>query len=439
LEARKFEKASKFVEFYKYICDIFGFEPKKEVLESPYFYLGGTEMTKDEKQKYIDDNINKLPLTRGQSYTLSKYLNQLYGIGIKEYKNRKNLTRYRHSIDAEKIKKFKSENPTMSNSEIGKIFGLHKNTVQYMTKKNILDNINESFGKQDSLPAFIRHQLELIYKPLGMWGKAPNPNDDCETNTGVIGIFPHSENDVWSILNRFDTNSKVREKMHQIFLQSSPIDVSQRAFENWIEENRDNLFGPDGKYTKELVDLNIITVESGNKNEEYAVDILKKRFPDVPVKRYCSGDVRDTKKGIDITVEHPSGNFNIQVKPFININSYVEPDGDTFFEVKTYLDVNKYSERNVNVFMFVDSTNQKFILFKNKKNKIGQMPYKVVRFYEPPLYTNMTFVTKEKPKSKKIDPTNPIFGVETDVLKNLEFRKSQIDKQIEKRKNQSPK
>ena len=154
---------------------------------------------------------------------------------------------------------------------------------------------------------------------------------------------------------------------------------------------------------------------------------------------YFTKEFLETKKGIDITVEHPTGSFNVQVKPFISVNSFVEPDGDTFFEVKTYLDINKYSEKNVNVFMFVDVPKSEFILFKNKKNKIGQMANNIVRFYEPPLYTNMVFDTKEKRKSKKFEPTNPIFGVETDVLKNLEFRKSQIDKLIQKQKDLSPK
>jgi glutamine synthetase len=163
-----------------------------------------------------------------------------------------------------------------------------------------------------------------------------------------------------------------------------------------------------------------------------AVDILKQRFPNNEIKRYCSGDIRDTKKGIDIVIVSSNKDITLQVKPFVKVESYVEPDGDTFFEVKSYLDANKYSERNVNIFMFVNYETKEFILFKNKKTKIGQMRGNITRFYEPPLYTNMTFVSKQKRRYKNLAPTDSLFDVNTDMLKNLEFRKSQIEKMIGK-------
>ena len=300
--------------------------------------------------------------------------------------------------------------------------------------------LEENFRKNkstDSFAAFIRRQLESIYRPLGMWGHAPNPNDDCETGLGVIGIFPHSENDTWSILNRFDTNSKVKAKLHELFIDTDPEDTSTYEFQNWIEENRDDLFGPDGSVTQTLVNLNLETIRSGNRNEEYALQILSQKFPNTRIKRYCAGDVRDTKKGIDMTIEHPTKSFNVQVKPYIRVGSFFEPDGDTFFEVTSYLEVNKYSEKNVDVFMFVNAELNKFILFKNKKNKIGQMRNNIIRFYEPPLFTNMTFVTKEKRKTKNFDDTDTLFGLETDLEKNLEFRRQQIEKLLNKLKQKS--
>jgi hypothetical protein len=268
-------------------------------------------------------------------------------------------------------------------------------TNETILRKKI-KTILESYESSGSLSKFIRHQLELIYKPLGMWGRAPNPNDDCQTNVGVINIFPHSENDKWSILNRFDTNLKVKKRLEILFTQNNEQIPSSISFENWIEQNRNDLFGPDGKYTKDLVDLNMDTIINGNKNEEYAVEVLKQRFPGTNIKRYCSGDIRDTIKGIDIKVEHETRPFNVQVKPIINVNSYSEPDGTTFFEVTCYLDTSKYSEKNVDVFMFVNSKRNHFILFKNKKNKITQIESNLIRFYEPPIYTNMNLKTEEK-------------------------------------------
>lgn len=293
------------------------------------------------------------------------------------------------------------------------------------------ENINESYRKTDPLPSFIRSQLQAIYQPLGMWGQAPNPNDDCQTDLGVIGVFPHSQNDIWSILNRFDTNVKVRTKLNQLFMDTNPEDSSSNGFQNWIKSNRDDLFGPDGLYTQQLIDLNLDTILSGNRREEYALEVLQTKFPDVKIKRYCSGDVRDTKKGIDITVEHPTSPLNIQVKPFISVNSYFEPDGDTFFEVKSYLEVNKYSEKNVQVFMFVNSDLNEYILFKNKKTKIGQMTNNIIRFYEPPLHTNMTLETKQKRKRNKFEDTDKIFGLDTSLEKNLKFRSQTIQKLLQ--------
>jgi P pilus assembly chaperone PapD len=84
--------------------------------------------------------------------------------------------------------------------------------------------------------------------------------------------------------------------------------------------------------------------------------------------------------------------------------------------------------------MFVNSESEEFILFKNKKTKIGQMRNNITLFYEPPLYTNITFVNKQKRKSKTLTPTDTLFNVDNDTLRNLEFRKAQIEKMIEKLK-----
>ena len=93
-----------------------------------------------------------------------------------------------------------------------------KDLIRKILKEEV-ENLSEDFKKSnDTFPPFIRFQLEKIYKPIGMWGQAPNPNDDCDTNVGVINIFPHSEQDVWSVLNRFDTNTKVKNRLKELFL-----------------------------------------------------------------------------------------------------------------------------------------------------------------------------------------------------------------------------
>jgi hypothetical protein len=238
--------------------------------------------------------------------------------------------------------------------------------------------------------------LKSIYEPLGLLGRAPNPNDDCETNFGVINIFPHSEQDVWSVLNRFDTNYFVEKKLKEWFNIASKNNRSQEDFLSWIEKHKNNLFGPEGKYTQILVNLNRETIDSGNKNEEFAVAVIKERFPNARVRRFCAGDYRDTLKGIDINVKEGNSDFNIQVKPFNGVISSVSPEGEKFFEVFSKIKTEKYSERNVNVFMFVNSQSDEYILFRNKKSKITQITDNVVKFFEEPVYTNLSFENKKE-------------------------------------------
>jgi hypothetical protein len=300
--------------------------------------------------------------------------------------------------------------------------------------------IFEFFKKENPFASFIRQQLEKVYRPLGMWSRASNPDGNCETGLGVVGVFPHSEYDQWSVLNRFDTNILVKNEMNKIFLDANP-DVKKRHesdFMRWIEENRNDLFGPKGKYTKKLIALNKETIKSGNKREEFAVEVLKNRFKTSKVSRFCAGDIRDTRKGMDISIRIKGVDITVQVKKFDKVASYVEDDGDTFFEVTSDLQANKYSEKNVDIFMFVSPDSQEYILFANKKTKIGQMRNNIVRFYEPFLMKseNINFTHKQKRKMKNFDPTYNLFGMEKNKLDNLYFRKSEIEKQISKMEKQ---
>lgn len=134
LDARLFEKANKFVDYYLYVCKTFGFEPKKEVLESPYKYLGFTQLKKKDLQKYIDDNIGRYSeLDRKGQYNLNKYIQLLHGMDVRQYKNNMGLPRYSTSVSKQKIIDYKKENPKMSNQEIADYFGVSKNTIQGAT------------------------------------------------------------------------------------------------------------------------------------------------------------------------------------------------------------------------------------------------------------------------------------------------------------------
>ena len=61
-------------------------------------------------------------------------------------------------------------------------------------------------------PEFIRKTLEDIYRKKAPrhWGRINTPT--CQTSYGVLNLFEHpGEDGGWSILNRFDTNTKVKK------------------------------------------------------------------------------------------------------------------------------------------------------------------------------------------------------------------------------------
>lgn len=131
LDARKYEKTNKFAEYYLYLCEVFGFEPKKEILNSPYQYMGFTKLKREDLQKFIDDNIGRYnELDRKGQYNLNKYVQELYGMNVRQYKSKMNIPRYSSSVSKQKIIDFKKENPQMTNQQIADYFGVHKRTVQ---------------------------------------------------------------------------------------------------------------------------------------------------------------------------------------------------------------------------------------------------------------------------------------------------------------------
>lgn len=313
--------------------------------------------------------------------------------------------------------------------------------------KNQLDTLKENFRKKndDRIAPVIRKCLELVYKPKGYWGKIENPENNCETEEGVINIYPHLEGvDMWSILNRFDTNTLVRDKIKEKYLSENPgIEYSENKFIDWIEGNKEQLF--DSEFTKTLIDLNKGTIESGNRNEQYTIDILKDHFgTSATIKRFCSGDKRDTKLGMDLSVEINGNHMSVQVKPFQQVRSLIDSDsGENFFAVKTFLNYKKYSEKNVDIFFFVNFDRGEYISFLNERRRIKQGESNELYFFEPFLMSNIDFKGKTKEKSyrniEKQQKVKDVFRTSERRLENLMFKKQALEdliaKEIEKINN----
>ena len=299
------------------------------------------------------------------------------------------------------------------------------NETQYIDLTNLLVE-----GSGDSFPTFIRQTLEKYFKPKGKWGSINT--EDCQTGEGVLDVFPHSPVDRWSILNRFDTNTDVHKKLIELFNDSGVITKDDNSYRNWIVTNSFDLFDKGGKYSDELVGLNRSTIELGNANELFAIEMLKSKFGEKSnIKRFCSGSIDDTKKGKDLQVTIDGNVFSVQVKPFTDVISVVDSDGDTFFKVLSWLDPFKYSKTNVQVFMFVNTTNREYILFQNRPNKISKEKRGIIKFYEPYLDTNVDIQKKKTTyRNQYSDTTSKVFNTSAERLKNLMFRKSEIEKLI---------
>lgn len=316
--------------------------------------------------------------------------------------------------------------------------------MKYVLLEKQFKVLEESWKKKedDPIASHIRKCLKDVYKPLGMWGSIQNPDNNCETGEGVIRAYPHlAGEDEWSILNRFDTNTKVRDRIKELFAAQNPgQEITTSNLMDFIENNKKQLF--DGDYTDELVELNRVTIESGNRNEKFAIDVLQKYFGNrAIIKRFCSGDYRDTRKGMDISVEIGGSSFHVQVKPFEEIKSYVDEDNaDTYFQLKTFYNPTKYSEKNVDIIFFVNFESQQYILFANNRSKIVAKSNNSVAFYEPYLLTNIEFKTQykkrktSKVKQTKKDLVKDLFNANLRKIKDLEFKKAALEKLIQREK-----
>ena len=289
------------------------------------------------------------------------------------------------------------------------------------------------FYKPKPLSDHIRQTLKNIYEPLGKYGQVQDPDNFCETNSGVMDVYPVSDKDRWSILNWFDTNDLVFKQMEEWYTEENQKKPSTSEMKDWITKNAEKLFN--GEWTQKLVDLNKGTIERGVKNEDYAITILQDKLgSNAKINRFCSGDVRDTKKGMDLRVQVGSNPpIHVQVKTLKKVESLYDDEGDTFFEVHSpSFDNSKYNPKNVDLFLFVDYDKKLYIGFRNKPNKIYTRNQGVARFYEPWDLTNINFTQSKlyKPRNKtKVE--DDLFKSGERRLENLKFRKKQIQKLID--------
>jgi hypothetical protein len=311
------------------------------------------------------------------------------------------------------------------------------------------DIITEAqFGPDYTMSSTIRPLLRKIYSgdgyqiPQGtQWSTVqtvyPEFSDVCQTKEGIIGpkelSHPGEEQYNWSIVNRFDTNSAVHNKIKEIHSQSG----DKGNVYTWVTNNAVDLFTPNGKYINDLVRENLRTYIRGEARERQAINILSDKLPNITLQKFCSGAKEDFSKGKDLIVTLPNGSsFSTQVKPFDTKMSrrWTDPEGTVYYKIKsTSYNPSQYKPKDVQVIMFVDE--EQFIIFANEKNRIVKDGRDYARFYEEPLITNFDFGIKKDTGSSQIKKVKQHFSYGTNKekeIERLELKKREIEKLIEK-------
>jgi hypothetical protein len=128
---RSYEKSSKYKEFYIDFCNLVGLKPKPEIIENPYKFLGKQSLNLQYMLNYIEQNVGKYDKNSNTTRLLNKYLQQLYGISLRDYQKQLNLPRYKErGSKKDEIIKYKQENPHLSNKQIADKFNLSKSQIQ---------------------------------------------------------------------------------------------------------------------------------------------------------------------------------------------------------------------------------------------------------------------------------------------------------------------
>lgn len=300
---------------------------------------------------------------------------------------------------------------------------LYQSKMKKSTLKEGDDNreiIDENYNqtKIGLSPKQIRTLISSVYSKCN---NRKNPNgcigsiktEDCITSEGVIG-GKYTEGDYggignWSIINRFDTNSRVHDKILEIY-QSEGVDKNLQL---WVNRNAKNLFGNNGKYTQSLVDVNSKTIQAGRKNENFAKSKIIEVFNLKPedegitwfVYERCAGDTRDRKYGQDLDVKVDGILYHYQVKPtLVNLVKKIDSERGFYYKIPSFHKQTKYKEDKVDVIVYVDEPKGKFIMFRNDYSKIQTLasnqyngPKFDIFYYEEPMGSNIDFnIEKEK-------------------------------------------
>ena len=189
------------------------------------------------------------------------------------------------------------------------------------------------------LASVIQNSLNEIYSNYIAPEGLPTPNHIKKGFINVPGTEAYGTNHGWSILNFFQTNPLVRQiliKEYENFMNSEKNKTQNSCkfnideFINWIDFNKQSIFGMGSPIFKNMVTKNQSSWKKGNENEQKAAEKLMQLYDGWDV--VYSGEpgiYKDALGGSDIMmIDKKSGEkMNVQVKPLSNSNDVNEKDG----------------------------------------------------------------------------------------------------------------
>jgi hypothetical protein len=195
-------------------------------------------------------------------------------------------------------------------------------------------------------------------------------------------ITNSGEGGEWSILNYFDTNPSVREKIMKMYRK--PINSKEDLNEwcNWIYENRIKLFTK-GPELEQFVKLNFGSFHNGFLNEDKAykyVSNLISSNKNLSISNINLPGSSLDRSGIDFTVKNKikRSESNFQAKPFGTLSN-----NGSVYTITSY-NVRNVEKKPVKYLIFASSNKDEVVIFENNKGQI-QSTFNSVEFNYPPI------------------------------------------------------
>jgi hypothetical protein len=195
-------------------------------------------------------------------------------------------------------------------------------------------------------------------------------------------ITTSGEGGEWSILNYFDTNPSVREKIMKMY--SKPINSKEDLNEwcDWIYENRVKLFTK-GPELEKFVKLNFGSFHNGFLNEDKAykyVSDLISSDDNLSISNINLPGSSLDRSGIDFTVKNKikRSKSNFQAKPFGELSN-----NGSVYTITSY-NVRNVEKKPVQYLIFASKDKDEVVIFENKTGQI-KSTFNSVEFDYPPI------------------------------------------------------